>query len=209
MPDPKSARNPEKATSIGWVGAMLSGLALVTVAVMLVILFGFLDALHFGSVADFFTPDSAAAAGTLALVGGAEGVTLSIVLLGVMFGIQTSSSRYSPRIIGIFTRNPLNALVLSFALASILYTFLVRSEIKPTFVPMASVAVAEVRTAKSLSPDEMDQLAKVLGKKVGKRVELDVRTDPSLLAGFVAKIGSEIYDASVLRKIDRFRESLA
>src|SRR2546428_8887023 len=144
MPDPKSARSPEKAASIGWVGAMLSGLALVTVAVMLVILFGFLDALHFGSIADFFTPDSAAAAGTLGLVGGAEGVTLSIVLLGVMFGIQTSSSRYSPRIIGIFTRNPLNALVLSFALASILYTFLVRSEVKPTFVPMASVAVAEV-----------------------------------------------------------------
>src|SRR5256886_6463859 len=144
MPDPKSARSPEKAASIGWVGAMLSGLALVTVAVMLVILFGFLDALHFGSVADFFTPDSAAAAGTLALVGGAEGVTLSIVLLGVMFGIQTTSSRYSPRIIGIFTRHPLNALVLSFALASILYTFLVRSEVKVNYVPLASVAVAEV-----------------------------------------------------------------
>src|SRR5437899_6008065 len=144
MPDPNSARTPAKATSIGGVGAMLSGLALVTVAVMLVILFGFLDALHFGSVADFFTPDSAAAAGTLALVGGAEGVTLSIVLLGVMFGIQTTSSRYSPRIIGIFTRNPLNALVLSFALASILYTFLVRSEVKVNYVPMASVAVAEV-----------------------------------------------------------------
>src|SRR2546421_3956735 len=61
-----------------------------------------------------------------------------------MFGIQTSSSRYSPRIIGIFTRNPLNALVLSFALASILYTFLVRSEVKVNYVPMASVAVAEV-----------------------------------------------------------------
>src|SRR5437899_4247232 len=123
---------------------MLSGLALVTIALMLVVLFGVVDALHFGSIADFFTPDPAAAAGTLGLVGGAEGVTLSIVLLGVMFGIQTSSSRYSPRIIGIFTRNPLNALVLSFALASILYTFLVRSEVKVNYVPMASVAVAEV-----------------------------------------------------------------
>ena len=61
-----------------------------------------------------------------------------------MFGIQTTSSRYSPRIIGIFTRNPLNALVLSFALASILYTFLVRSEVKVNYVPLASVAVAEV-----------------------------------------------------------------
>ena len=74
---------------------------------------------------------------------------------------------------------------------------------------MLGIAVAEVRTAKSLSPDEMDQLANVLGKKIGKRIELDIRTDPTLLAGFVAKIGSEIYDASVLRKIDRFRESLA
>src|SRR5881296_2611852 len=146
MPETKAkSRQPvvEQPTSIGWASAMLSGLALVTVALMLVVLFGFLDALHYRSIADFFTPDPAAAGGTLALVGGAEGVTLSIVLLGVMFGIQTSSSRYSPRIIGIFTRNPLNALVLSFALASILYTFLVRSEVKVNYVPMASVLVAE------------------------------------------------------------------
>src|SRR5256712_475996 len=147
MPETKAkSRQPvvEQPTSIGWASAMLSGLALVTVALMLVVLFGFLDALHYRSIADFFTPDPAAAGGTLALVGGAEGVTLSIVLLGVMFGIQTSSSRYSPRIIGIFTRNPLNAFVLSFALASILYTFLVRSEVKVNYVPLASVAVAEL-----------------------------------------------------------------
>ena len=135
---------PQQSASIGWGGAMLSGLALVAVALMLVILFGVFDALRYTSIADFFTPDPTAAGGTLGLVGGAEGVTLSIVLLGVMFGIQTTSFRYSPRIIGIFTRNALNAFVLSFALASILYTFLVRSEIKPTYVPMASVAVAEV-----------------------------------------------------------------
>src|SRR5881296_357547 len=146
MPETKAkSRQPvvEQPTSIGWASAVLSGLALVAVALMLVVLFGVLDALRYRSIADFFTPDPSAAAGTLGLVGGAEGVTLSIVLLGVMFGIQTSSSRYSPRIIGIFTRNPLNALVLSFALASILYTFLVRSEVKVNYVPMASVAVAE------------------------------------------------------------------
>jgi len=134
---------PGRSTSIGWAGAALSGLALVTVALMLVVVFGFLDALRYRSITDFFTPDPTAAAGTLGLVGGAEGVTLSIVILGVMFGIQTTSSRYSPRIIGIFTRNAMNALVLSFALASILYTFLVRSEIKANYVPMWSVGVAE------------------------------------------------------------------
>jgi hypothetical protein len=137
-------KNPQPPTTIGFASAVLSGLALVTVAVMLVVLLGVFDALHYRSIADFFTPDPSAAAGTLGLVGGAEGVTLSIVLISVMFGIQTSSSRYSPRIIGIFTRNPLNAFVLSFALASILYTFLVRSEVKVNYVPMASVALAEV-----------------------------------------------------------------
>jgi len=128
----------------GWFGAALSGLALVTVSLMLVIFFGFLDAIHYRSIVDFFTPDPTAAAGTLGLVGGAEGVTLSIVIVSVVFGIQTTSSRYSPRIMGIFTRNPLNALVLSFALASILYTFLVRAEVKVNYVPTWSVAAAVI-----------------------------------------------------------------
>lgn len=71
------------------------------------------------------------------------------------------------------------------------------------------VAVAEVRSAKSLAPDEIEQLAVTLSKKVGKKVELDIRTDKQLLGGFVVKIGSEIWDASVLGKINKFRESLS
>ena len=71
------------------------------------------------------------------------------------------------------------------------------------------VAVAEVRSAKSLGPDEIDQLASALSKKVGRKVELDIRTDPKLLGGFVVRIGSEIWDASVIGKINKFRESLS
>jgi F0F1-type ATP synthase delta subunit len=36
-----------------------------------------------------------------------------------------------------------------------------------------------------------------------------VRTDPKLLGGFVVRIGSEIWDASVVGKINKFRESLS
>jgi F-type H+-transporting ATPase subunit delta len=71
------------------------------------------------------------------------------------------------------------------------------------------VAVAEVRSAKPLGPEEIRQLADTLSDKVGKKVELDIRTDPKLLGGFVVKIGSEIWDASVAGKINKFRESLA
>jgi F-type H+-transporting ATPase subunit delta len=70
------------------------------------------------------------------------------------------------------------------------------------------IARVEVRSAKNLSPDEMEKLAATLSKRVGKKVELDVTTDPSLLGGFVAKVGSEVWDTSVSGKIHRFRESL-
>lgn len=70
------------------------------------------------------------------------------------------------------------------------------------------VAVAQVRTARTLSPEEMSKLAEVLGRKTGRKVELDVVTDPQLLGGFVARIGSEVFDASVVGKINKFRESL-
>jgi hypothetical protein len=140
---PAPKRSVTAGLPAGLIVAM-PGIALVAVVAMLVVLFGFLDAGTYRSLLSFVTPDPAAAAGTVSLAGGAEGVTLSIVILVVFFGIQTTSSRYSPRIIGIFTRNPWNALVFSFALASILYTFLVRAEIKPNYVPMWSVAVAVV-----------------------------------------------------------------
>lgn len=134
----------DRGTAREWIGAALPGLALVSVAFMLFVLFGFVDAFQYHSIKDLFTPDPLAAGGVLGLVGGAEGVTLSIVIVAVVFGIQTTSSRYSPRIIGIFTRNPLNALVLSLALASILYTFLIRGEVKSNYVPIWSVGVAVV-----------------------------------------------------------------
>src|SRR6202171_6017496 len=147
MPEeaPKPAFRPaDRINALNWIAAGLPGLALVSVSIMMFVLFCVLDATHYRSIKDFFTPDPVAAGGVLGLVGGAEGVTLSIVIVAVVFGIQTTSSRYSPRIIGIFTRNPLNALVLSLALASILYTFLIRIEVKSNYVPMWSVGVAVV-----------------------------------------------------------------
>src|ERR1700680_1355208 len=111
---------------------------------MLVVLFGFLAASHIRTLADLFAPDPVAAAGALAAASGAEGVTISIVIVAVIFGIQMTASRYSPRIIGLFTRNLWNTLVLGISLTSILYTLLVRSEIKPNFVPMWSYAAAVI-----------------------------------------------------------------
>lgn len=69
--------------------------------------------------------------------------------------------------------------------------------------------VAEVTAAHQLSQPEVEQLRRTLEKKVGKRVTVQVTRDPELLGGFVARIGSEILDASVSGKIEKFRESLS
>lgn len=69
------------------------------------------------------------------------------------------------------------------------------------------VAVAKVRAAHELSADEREKLRTALEHKTGRRVELEVATDRSLLGGFVAQVGSEVYDASVIGQIHRFQAS--
>jgi F-type H+-transporting ATPase subunit delta len=68
---------------------------------------------------------------------------------------------------------------------------------------------AEVRSAGALSSKEEADLRAMLERKVGGKVDVDITVDPALIGGFVAKIGSEVYDASVSGKIEKFRESLA
>jgi F-type H+-transporting ATPase subunit delta len=68
---------------------------------------------------------------------------------------------------------------------------------------------ADVRSASALSSKEEAELRTMLERKVGAKVDVDVTVDPALIGGFVAKIGSEVYDASVAGKIEKFRESLA
>ncbi|HEV7921404.1 MAG TPA: ATP synthase F1 subunit delta [Thermoanaerobaculia bacterium] len=70
------------------------------------------------------------------------------------------------------------------------------------------IVVADVRTAHQLDQAETAELQKTLQEKFNKGVELRVSVDPALLGGFVARVGSEIYDASVHGKIEKFRESL-
>ena len=71
-----------------------------------------------------------------------------------------------------------------------------------------NTVAAEVRSAHPLTKQEQDELRQTLEKKAGRKVEMILQTDPTLIGGFVAKIGSEVYDASVAGKINKFRESL-
>ena len=69
-------------------------------------------------------------------------------------------------------------------------------------------AVAEVRTAVPLDGGRRDGLAKALSEATGKDVELKVLVDPSVIGGVVARVGDQVFDGSIRRKLELAREQL-
>lgn len=72
----------------------------------------------------------------------------------------------------------------------------------------AGISVAKVRAAHELDETQRAELRTALEERFQKTIQLEVSTDPELLGGFVAQIGSEIYDASIRGRIENLRESL-
>lgn len=139
------ASPPRRARRDDAVQIWAPGLALALVALLGVAVAAALDAAHssrYTSILALLRPDSSGAAWTMALVGTAEGVAIAIVIVVVVLGVQLTADRYSPRIIDIFVRDPLNAAVLALFLGSIVFTILVSAEIKTDYVPLVGVATA-------------------------------------------------------------------
>jgi F-type H+-transporting ATPase subunit delta len=70
----------------------------------------------------------------------------------------------------------------------------------------SGVVAARVSVAAPVGDAERGKIADGLARVVGKRVRLEVELDEKILGGFVAKVGSEVFDASVRGAIERFRE---
>jgi F-type H+-transporting ATPase subunit delta len=70
------------------------------------------------------------------------------------------------------------------------------------------VVRAEVTTAADLPADRVAALEDGLARVTGRRVLLDVRVDPSLVGGAVARIGSTVYDGSVTTQLEKMKQRL-
>ncbi len=68
--------------------------------------------------------------------------------------------------------------------------------------------VAEVRTAVELDESQQEELARALSKATGKKVEVKVILDPSVIGGVVAKIGDTVIDGSIKRRLDQLKEQV-
>lgn len=65
--------------------------------------------------------------------------------------------------------------------------------------------VAEVRSAVELTDDQKQRLAAALETKTGKRVELKVIIDPTVLGGLVAQVGDTVIDGSVKTRLQQLK----
>jgi F-type H+-transporting ATPase subunit delta len=67
---------------------------------------------------------------------------------------------------------------------------------------------ASVSSAKDLTEAQQASLQAQLTRLAGRAAKVDFQTDPSLVAGVVARIGSTVYDGSVRGQLERLRATL-
>jgi F-type H+-transporting ATPase subunit delta len=67
---------------------------------------------------------------------------------------------------------------------------------------------AEVTTAKPLSDAYYAEIEKVLSAATGRRVRVEKRVDPTLIAGVVTRIGDQVFDGSLKNRLEELGSSL-
>ncbi|MBC7770100.1 MAG: F0F1 ATP synthase subunit delta [Phycisphaerales bacterium] len=66
----------------------------------------------------------------------------------------------------------------------------------------------EIVSARPLGETEKSAIVEALGKQLGAKVEAETSVDDSLIGGFVVRVGSRQFDASVKAKLDALRLAL-
>jgi F-type H+-transporting ATPase subunit delta len=78
--------------------------------------------------------------------------------------------------------------------------------LRQSFDAAQGVLEGSVTVAAPIGDAEKAGIEQALGSKLQGRVRLKVAIDPNILAGFVARVGSSVFDASAAAGIRRFRE---
>lgn len=68
--------------------------------------------------------------------------------------------------------------------------------------------VARVTSATAISPEQQRALADKLGRVYGEEMSIHTEIDPSILGGLVIRVGDEVIDGSLSRKLEKLRVGL-
>jgi F-type H+-transporting ATPase subunit delta len=67
---------------------------------------------------------------------------------------------------------------------------------------------AEVTTAVPLPVDRVKAVEQSLAHVTGRTVMLDARVDPAIVGGVVARVGSTVYDGSIVAQLAKMKKAL-
>jgi F-type H+-transporting ATPase subunit delta len=67
---------------------------------------------------------------------------------------------------------------------------------------------ADVSSAVTLSPDIQQEFEDIVARATGKKVDLKNKVDPSLIGGYVLKIGDKMINDSIKHKLYKLRREL-
>lgn len=70
------------------------------------------------------------------------------------------------------------------------------------------IEVVKVQSAIQLDEMQIDSLKEMLEKKLNKKVELDIKVDPSLIAGLRVQTKDYLFDNSIISKLKNMKETL-
>ena len=85
----------------------------------------------------------------------------------------------------------------------------IRREFERMADQAAGIVNVALTTAVDLSDAEQERYERVLADRLGKKVRMDYRHDPGLVAGATIQIGDRLIDGSVRTQLDRLRQRLA
>ncbi len=68
---------------------------------------------------------------------------------------------------------------------------------------------ADITSSRQLTPDEKQELESQVARVTGKKIRARYDTDSKLLGGAMVRVGSTIYDGSVLGQLQKLKEQLS
>jgi F-type H+-transporting ATPase subunit delta len=69
-------------------------------------------------------------------------------------------------------------------------------------------AVAEVRSAVPLDEGQREKLKDAITRATGKQVELKVLVDPTVIGGLLVRVGDQVFDGTVRRRLEMAKEHI-
>lgn len=72
----------------------------------------------------------------------------------------------------------------------------------------SGIVTAEVTSARPLSEAEKSDFQANIAKLTGKKVNLNFKTDESIIGGVVTRVGSTVYDGSVKTQLENLKQQL-